>query len=138
MTSSESKYGVITAPENAVPASRRMPHRQHVLLDPLVVVLGMTEARGPTVSVTFATEQPHMVGIAKLRHRLRQRVEHRLQVEGGAADHLEHVGGGGLLLQRLSSLPPCLGKLPPCLVSVTLRFRKLAGPGVQLLLQSFD
>src|SRR5262245_35523159 len=35
---------------------------------------------------------------------LDQRVEHRLQIEGGAADHLEHVGGGGLLLQRLAQL----------------------------------
>ena len=29
-----------------------------------------------------------------------QRVEHGLQIEGRAADDLEHVGGGGLLLQR--------------------------------------
>ena len=29
-----------------------------------------------------------------------QRVEHGLQIERRAADHLEHVGGGGLLLQR--------------------------------------
>ena len=27
--------------------------------------------------------------------------EHRLQVERRAADHLQHVGGGGLLLERL-------------------------------------
>ena len=27
--------------------------------------------------------------------------EHRLQIEGRAADDLEHVGGGGLLLQRV-------------------------------------
>ena len=33
--------------------------------------------------------------------RFDQRVEHRLQVEGRAADDLEHVGGGGLLLQRI-------------------------------------
>ena len=33
-----------------------------------------------------------------------QRVEHRLQIEGRAADDLEHVGGGGLLLQRLAQL----------------------------------
>ena len=31
-----------------------------------------------------------------------QRVEHRLQIEGRAADDLEHVGGGGLLLQQTS------------------------------------
>ena len=30
-----------------------------------------------------------------------QRVEHRLQIEGRAADDLEHVGGGGLLLQQI-------------------------------------
>src|SRR5262249_40828506 len=34
--------------------------------------------------------------------RLDQRVEHGLQVEGRAADDLQHVGGGGLLLQRLA------------------------------------
>ena len=33
-----------------------------------------------------------------------QRVEHRLQIEGRAADDLEHVGGGGLLLQRFAQL----------------------------------
>ena len=27
-------------------------------------------------------------------------IEHRLQIEGRAADDLEHVGGGGLLLQQ--------------------------------------
>ena len=31
-------------------------------------------------------------------------IEHRLQIEGRAADHLEHVGGGGLLLQRFAQL----------------------------------
>jgi hypothetical protein len=33
---------------------------------------------------------------------LRQRIQHSLQVERRAADDLEHVGGGGLLLQRLA------------------------------------
>ncbi len=31
-----------------------------------------------------------------------QRVEHRAQIEGRAADDLEHIGGGGLLLQRFA------------------------------------
>ena len=30
-----------------------------------------------------------------------KRIEHGLQIERRAADDLEHVGGGGLLLQRL-------------------------------------
>ena len=36
--------------------------------------------------------------------RLDQRIEHRLQIEGRAADDLEHVGGGGLLLQQFTQL----------------------------------
>ena len=33
-----------------------------------------------------------------------ERVEHRLQIERRAADDLEHVGGGGLLLQRFGQI----------------------------------
>ena len=43
-----------------------------------------------------------LVGAAEARHRLHQRVENRLEIDGRAADDLEHVGGGGLLLQRLA------------------------------------
>ena len=42
------------------------------------------------------------VGLAQPRRRLDQRIEHGLQIEGRAADDLEHVGGGGLLLQQIS------------------------------------
>src|SRR5207253_8033264 len=31
-------------------------------------------------------------------------VEHRLKIEGRAADHLKHVGGGSLLLERFAQL----------------------------------
>ena len=41
--------------------------------------------------------------VAQPRCRFDKRIEHGLQVEGRAADHLEHVGGGGLLLQRLGA-----------------------------------
>ena len=40
------------------------------------------------------------VRLAKARGRLDQSLQHRLQVERRAADDLEHVGSGGLLLQR--------------------------------------
>jgi hypothetical protein len=43
--------------------------------------------------------------------RLEERNEHRLQVEGGAADHLEYVGGGGLLLQRFRQIIGTLSQL---------------------------
>ena len=39
------------------------------------------------------------IRLAQPRRRFDQRIEHRLQIEGRAADDLEHVGGGGLLLQ---------------------------------------
>ena len=40
-----------------------------------------------------------------------QRVEHGLQVEGRTADHLEYVGGGGLLLQRFGEIVGALAQL---------------------------
>ena len=45
-----------------------------------------------------------MIGFAQPRRRFDQRVEYRLQVERRAADDLEHIGGGGLLLQRFAQL----------------------------------
>ena len=44
------------------------------------------------------------IRLAQLCGRLNQRIEHRLQIEGRAADDFEHVGGGGLLLQRFAQL----------------------------------
>jgi hypothetical protein len=43
-----------------------------------------------------------VVGLAQPDGRFEQRVEHRLQIEGGAADDFEHVGRRCLLLQRLA------------------------------------
>jgi hypothetical protein len=44
------------------------------------------------------------VRLANSRGRLDERIEHGLQVKGRAADHLEHIGGRGLLFQRLAQL----------------------------------
>ena len=52
-----------------------------------------------------------MVRFAQPHRRLGKRIEHRLQIEGRAADDLEHVGGGGLLLQRLAQLVEQAGVL---------------------------
>src|SRR5262249_55032290 len=51
------------------------------------------------------------VGLAQPCRRLDQRVEHGLQIEGRAADDLEHVGGGGLLLQRFAEIVSTLAQL---------------------------
>src|SRR5262249_199048 len=44
------------------------------------------------------------VRLAQPGRRLDQGIQHALQVERRAADHLEHVRGSGLLLQRLAQL----------------------------------
>src|SRR5262249_55876373 len=45
-----------------------------------------------------------LIGVAKPGSRFYKGVEHRLQIKGGAADNLEHVGRGGLLLERFPQL----------------------------------
>src|SRR5262249_47525193 len=44
------------------------------------------------------------VRLAQSNSRLHQRLQHCLQIEGRAADDLEHVGGGGLLLQGFAQV----------------------------------
>src|SRR5262245_65639280 len=53
-----------------------------------------------------AFESPNEGGVrlAQPSSRFYQRVEHSLQIERRAADHLEYVGGSGLLRQRLAQL----------------------------------
>src|SRR5215469_368536 len=46
------------------------------------------------------TPNGRVVGAAQLPRGLDQRFQHLLQIEGGATEDLEHVGGGGLLFQR--------------------------------------
>ena len=52
----------------------------------------------------FRTTDRRHIGLAKPGDRFDQRIKHCLQIEGRAADDLEHVGGGGLLLQRFAQL----------------------------------
>src|SRR5262249_40674132 len=54
------------------------------------------------ISCASRSAYHHCVGLAKLGCRLDESVEHGLQIEGRAADDLEHIGGGGLLLKRFA------------------------------------
>ena len=45
-----------------------------------------------------------IVGIAQATYRLGQRVQHLLQIERRAADHLQHIGGCSLLLERFAQI----------------------------------
>ena len=58
-------------------------------------------ACGVMVEVVLRESDRRPFGVAQARRRFDQRVEHGLQIEGRAADDLEHVGGGGLLLQQI-------------------------------------
>ena len=60
----------------------------------------IAQASGPIVRTAARPDDARHLRIAQMRRRFGQRVEHRLQVEGGTADHLEHVGGGGLLREQ--------------------------------------
>ena len=55
--------------------------------------------RDQVILIVSSTEHHRLVGAAEARHRLHQRVENRLEIDGRAADDLEHVGGSGLLLE---------------------------------------
>ena len=77
---------------------------QEIIPDSRMHVGRMAEAGDEAEKFAFALEQPGMIRLAQPRRRLDQGIEHGLQIEGRAADHLEHVGGGGLLLQRFGEL----------------------------------
>src|SRR5262249_60010905 len=68
---------------------------------------------------TIELENVSARGAAKPRRALNQGLQHRLEIESGAADDLEHVGGRGLLVQRFAQL----GQQPPALD----RARRLGG-----------
>src|SRR6202035_5921230 len=53
------------------------------------------------IQVFVPLKDDSLVGRANPGSRFGQRIEHCLQIEGRTADDLEHVGSGGLLLQRL-------------------------------------
>ena len=63
---------------------------------------------GETIDFAVALKNEREFRLAQPRRRLDERIEHHLQVEGRAADDLEHVGGGGLLLERLGELARAL------------------------------
>ncbi len=52
----------------------------------------------------FLTRDGRHVCVTQPRGGFSQRVEYRLQIERRAADDLEHVGGGGLLLEGFAQL----------------------------------
>ena len=62
--------------------------------------------------IPFTVDEPHRAkaGLASLDCLRQHRFEHRLQFTRRTADHLEHIGGGRLLLERFAQLveQPCI------------------------------
>jgi hypothetical protein len=54
--------------------------------------------------VSVVEQQVAELGLADTHRILKHGLEHWLQFTRRAADHLEHIGGGGLLLQRFAQL----------------------------------
>ena len=67
--------------------------------DEIPCLRGKAARRDQVILIISPPEHTRLVGAAEARHRLHQRVENRLEIDGRAADDLEHVSGGGLLLQ---------------------------------------
>ena len=64
------------------------------------------------------------------------RIEHGLKIEGGAADDLEHIGGGGLLLQGFAQFiqqPHVLDGDDSLICEVLDQFDLLVGEGTDFL-----
>src|SRR6516164_7260505 len=58
--------------------------------------VGLRKAEHPVFLPRYHGE----VGVTKADSGFNERLKHRLEIEGRAANDLEHVGGGGLLFQR--------------------------------------
>src|SRR5262249_37773960 len=86
------------------PRYRRSVDSSGVSGDELGVFTREPVARFEVVSFALRSTYGYHVRLAKARCRLNKRVQNGLQIEGRAADDLEHVGGGGLLLQRFAQL----------------------------------
>src|SRR5262249_38019515 len=75
------------------------------------VITRAAVSRNRLIIRALLTMHRHNIGLAQFCGRLHQRVEDCLEIEGRTADDLEHVGGGGLLLQRFGEIVGALAQL---------------------------
>jgi hypothetical protein len=75
-------------------------------------IIRLTEGRKLLVTSTLLSEHHRRnISLAQAGSRLDKCIENHLQVERRAADDLEHVGGRGLLRERLGKAPLRLDKM---------------------------
>jgi len=58
------------------------------------------KARRDAENLAVAVHKAAEIGVTQPYRRLAHRIEHRLQIEGRAADDLEHIAGRGLVFER--------------------------------------
>src|SRR5262249_23037670 len=87
-------------PSSCRPASPLDPQSLDILDELGRVTVSLREEEHPV----FLPSYRGVVGATKAASRFNECLQHRLEIEGRAADNFQHVGGGGLLLQRLSQL----------------------------------
>ena len=85
-------------------ADRAAVGREGMSEDEFLCLRRKATRRDQVIFIVSPPEHHCLVGAAEARHRLHQRVENRLEVDGRAADDLEHIGGRSLLLQRLTQV----------------------------------
>src|SRR5262249_11129976 len=78
--------------------------RDGILLNELSELSGNSEVRRPPMNLTINPQNEACVGAAEAGCVLNQRFEHRLQVESGAADHLQHFTCSGLLVEGFGEI----------------------------------
>src|SRR5829696_8288938 len=78
---------------------------------PMLLLFGCkAEARNVMVGAVPGQADRRSVRLAKSSCRFDERIENRLEIESRAADDLEHVGRGSLLLQRLAQVVGALAQ----------------------------
>ena len=87
--------------QRGAPDKRPAARPDRVADDVLPVLFGKAVVGGQPIGAVVKAENEGAFRVAQLGRRIHERIENRRQIEGRAADDLEHVGGRGLLLQRL-------------------------------------
>src|SRR4029453_9582636 len=82
---------------------RSSPTRDGVLLNELSELSGNSEVRRPSVDLAVKPQNKPCIGTTQPGGVFDERREHRVKIEGRAADHLEDFTRGRLLLQSLSN-----------------------------------
>ena len=103
--------------------------RKGISEDEILCFLGKAACRDQVIFIVSPPKHHCLIGAAEARHRLHQRVENRLEIEGRAADDLEHIGGRCLLLERLvrSRVFACTSSNSPTLpIAITAWSAKFA------------